>query len=86
MTMVAIVSIGVLLAASALTLIRIVKPGKLEDRAVALDVLTSVIVCGVLVWAAQSESGDYLDVALVLAVVGFLSAVTIARFIERGAE
>lgn len=86
MTMVAVVSIGVLLAASALTLIRIVKPGKLEDRAVALDVLTSVIVCGVLVWAAQSESGDYLDVALVLAVVGFLSAVTIARFIERGAE
>ena len=86
MTIVAYVSIGVLLAAAILTLIRIVKPGKLEDRAVALDVLTSVIVCGVLVWAAQSESGDYLDIALVLAVVGFLSAVTIARFIERGAE
>ena len=86
MTIVAYVSIGMLLAAAVLTLVRIVKPGKLEDRAVALDVLTSVIVCGVLVWAAQSESGDYLDIALVLAVVGFLSAVTIARFIERGAE
>lgn len=86
MTIVAYVSIGMLLAASALTLVRIVKPGKLEDRAVALDVLTSVIVCGVLVWAARSESGDYLDIALVLAVIGFLSAVTIARFIERGAE
>lgn len=86
MTVVAYVSIGMLLAASVLTLIRIVKPGKLEDRAVALDVFTSVIVCGVLVWAARSESGDYLDIALVLAVVGFLSAVTIARFIERGAE
>ena len=86
MTIVAYVSVGVLLAAAVLTLIRIVKPGKLEDRAVALDVLTSVIVCGVLVWAAQGESGDYLDIALVLAVVGFLSAVTIARFIERGAE
>lgn len=86
MTVVAYVSIGVLLAAAILTVVRIVKPGKLEDRAVALDVLTSVIVCGVLVWAAQSESGDYLDIALVLAVVGFLSAVTIARFIERGAE
>ena len=86
MTVVAYVSIGMLLAASVLTLIRIVKPGKLEDRAVALDVLTSVIVCGVLVWAARSESGDYLDIALVLAVVGILSAVTIARFIERGAE
>lgn len=86
MTIVAYVSIGILLAAAVLTLVRIMKPGKLEDRAVALDVLTSVIVCGVLVWAAQSESGDYLDIALVLAVIGFLSAVTIARFIERGAE
>ena len=86
MTIVAYVSVGVLLAAAVLTLIRIVKPGKLEDRAVAIDALTSVIVCGVLVWAAQSELGDYLDIALVLAVVGFLSAVTIARFIERGAE
>ncbi|MEN9805209.1 MAG: hypothetical protein RIS41_2056 [Actinomycetota bacterium] len=86
MTTVAYVSIAILLAAAVLTLIRILKPGKLEDRAVALDVLTSVIVCGVLVWAAQSESGDYLDIALVLAVVGFLSAITIARFIERGSE
>lgn len=86
MTFVVYVSIGLLLAAAVLTLIRVVKPGKLEDRAVALDVLTSVIVGGVLVWAAQSESGDYLDIALVLAVIGFLSAVTIARFIERGSE
>jgi len=86
MIVVAYVSIGVLLAAIALTLFRILRPGELEDRAVALDVLTSVIICGVLVWAAADESGTFLDLALALAVVGFLSAVTIARFIERGSE
>lgn len=86
MTVVAYVAVAFLLGAVGLTLVRIVKPGQLEDRAVALDVLTSIIVCGVLVWASQSRSGTYLDIALVLSVVGFLSAVTIARFIERGSE
>lgn len=86
MNVVAYVSIGALLVATVVTLVRILRPGELEDRAVALDVLTSVIICGVLVWAAADESGTFLDVALALAVVGFLSAVTIARFIERGSE
>ena len=86
MIVVAYVSVGILLMAVALTLFRILRPGELEDRAVALDVLTSVIICGVLVWAAADESGTFLDVALALSVVRFLSAVTIARFVERGSE
>jgi multicomponent Na+:H+ antiporter subunit F len=86
MTVVAYVSVGMLLVAVAITLFRVLRPGELEDRAVALDVLTSVIICGVLVWAAADQSDTFLDVALALAVVGFLSAVTIARFIERGSE
>jgi len=86
MIIVAYVSIGILLVGVALTLVRILRPGELEDRAVALDVLTSVIICGVLVWASADGSGTFLDIALALAVVGFLSAVTIARFIERGSE
>jgi multicomponent Na+:H+ antiporter subunit F len=86
MTVVAYVSVGMLLVAAAITLFRVLRPGELEDRAVALDVLTSVIICGVLVWAAADQSDTFLDVALALAVVGFLSAVTIARFIERGSE
>lgn len=86
MNTVILVSVGMLLAAAVITMIRVVRPGALEDRAVALDVLTSIIVCGVAAWAASRGSGDYLDIALVLSVVGFLSAVTIARFIERGSE
>lgn len=86
MIVVAYVAVGILLGAVCLTLVRILRPGELEDRAVALDVLASVIICGVLVWAAVDVSSVYLDVALALAVVGFLSAVTIARFIERGSE
>lgn len=55
----------------------------LPDRVVALDMMTVAIVafCGL----AAIQSGDtaFLDVALVLALVGFLATVALARFAER---
>lgn len=55
----------------------------LPDRVVALDMMTVAIVafCGL----AAIRSGDaaFLDVALALALVGFLATVALARFAER---
>jgi len=55
----------------------------LEDRVVALDMMTvSIIaVCGVA--AVATGVAALLDVALVLALVGFLATVALARFAER---
>ena len=67
----------------ALALIRLAKGPTLPDRVVALDMMTVAIVafCGL----AAIRSGDtaFLDVALVLALVGFLATVALARFAER---
>jgi multicomponent Na+:H+ antiporter subunit F len=80
-------AVVVLLVASvALAVLRIVRADSLGDRGVALDTLSSIITCGILVWAAIAEDGEYLDLALVLSLLGFLASVTIARFIERGSE
>jgi multicomponent Na+:H+ antiporter subunit F len=80
-------AVVVLLVASvALAVARIVRADSLGDRGVALDTLSSIITCGILVWAAIAEDGEYLDLALVLSLLGFLASVTIARFIERGRE
>ena len=62
---------------------RIAKGPSLPDRVVALDMMTVAIVafCGL----AAIRSGDaaFLDVALVLALVGFLATVALSRFAER---
>ncbi|MEL7344129.1 MAG: monovalent cation/H+ antiporter complex subunit F [Pseudomonadota bacterium] len=62
---------------------RLVKGPSLPDRVVALDMITVAIVafCGL----AAIRSGDpaFLDVALVLALVGFLATVALARYAER---
>ncbi|MBY5935581.1 pH regulation protein F [Tateyamaria omphalii] len=74
----ALVFIGVGLA-----LIRLAIGPTLPDRVVALDQMTVSIVafCGLA--AIRSQDAAFLDVALVLALVGFLATVALARFAER---
>ncbi len=62
---------------------RLVQGPSLPDRVVALDMMTVAIVafCGLA--AVQSGDAAFLDVALALALVGFLATVALARFAER---
>jgi multicomponent Na+:H+ antiporter subunit F len=76
-----LVMLGVVLA-----FLRLVLGPTLPDRVVALDTMTVLIVtfCGLYVF--QSGSTAFLDVAVVLALVGFLATVALARFVERRAD
>ena len=62
---------------------RIAKGPKLADRVVALDMMTVTIVsfCGL--YAILTGVDAFLDVALVVALIGFLATVALARFSER---
>ena len=62
---------------------RIVKGPSFGDRVVSLDMLTISIMgfCGL--FAIFSDDTAFLDVAVVLALVGFLTTLALARFAER---
>jgi multisubunit Na+/H+ antiporter MnhF subunit len=77
------VALAMLVMAAALAAWRAIRPGALADRAVALDTIASVIQCGLFTGAVISGDGILLDLALVLGLLGFLSSVTVARFVER---
>ncbi|MEO1551114.1 MAG: monovalent cation/H+ antiporter complex subunit F [Pseudomonadota bacterium] len=74
---------GMVFVAVAMALWRMAKGPSLPDRVVALDMMTVAIVafCGLA--AIRSRDPAFLDVALVLALVGFLATVALARFAER---
>ncbi len=74
----ALVILGVVLAA-----IRLVRGPSLADRIVALDLMTVQLVSFGGLTALQSGSAGFLDVAVVLALVGFLATVCLARYLER---
>ena len=85
MNVVAAVCLGLLVIAGALGVARIVRHSTLGDRAIAFDMLTSVLTCALLVSAGYLKDG-LLDLAIVLGLLGFIASVTIARFIEARTE
>jgi multicomponent Na+:H+ antiporter subunit F len=82
MTIVAYLSLGFLALAGSIGVLRIVRHATLGDRAVAFDMLTSILTCGLLVSSGITIDGLNLDLAVLLGLLGFVASVAIARFIE----
>jgi len=63
---------------------RLVKGPTLPDRIVAMDLLGVLVVGVIVVLAGSSGVRATLDAAIVIALVGFLSTVAYATYVERG--
>ncbi len=83
MNVVGAIALGILLVAAGLVLVRLLRGPTLADRMVALDALLFIIAAGIAVNAATTGTGEFLDVMIVVALLGFVGSVTVARFIER---
>jgi len=64
--------------------VRLVKGPTLPDRIVAMDLFGVLIVGLIVVLAGWSGVRATLDAAIVVALVGFLSTVAYATYVERG--
>lgn len=81
-----VVSFALLLAAGALCVLRVLRRSSVPDRLIALDLLLVDIVLGIGVMAYQTQSDFFLDLLVVVSLLGFVGTVTVARFVEgRGA-
>lgn len=76
------VALAILALAGAISVARVIVRGTLGDRAVAFDMLGAIASCGVLVAVANEGDGLLLDLAIVLGLIGFLTSITVARFLE----
>lgn len=80
------VTYGLLAVAFTLFAVRLVKGPSLADRIIGID---GMLVCGIgiiLVNAMDTGRGAFLQVAVLLALVGFISTAVVARFIEGRGE
>ena len=73
----------VLAVSMALAFVRLVRGPSLMDRVVALELIASLVAGFVAVYAIGSEEAAFIDVAVALALVAFLSSVAFARYAER---
>ncbi len=71
------------LAALGLALVRLVRGPSLADRAVALDLTTTLATAFLVIHAVRAGEPAYLAVAMAVALVGFLGTVALASYLKR---
>ncbi|MFB6069275.1 MAG: monovalent cation/H+ antiporter complex subunit F [Halobacterium sp.] len=78
---------GALVLASLLTLLcgyRVIRGPTVPDRVVALDTIGTNVVAIAVLFAIQTGRGLFVTVGLVLAIIGFISTVTVAKYVIEG--
>lgn len=86
MRVVVLVSAAMLLVGVVLVVRRVELGPSVLDRVVALDVLVSTLLAGFALYAAWTDRTDLLPIMVVLSLVGFVGAVTVARFVAVESE
>lgn len=83
MTVIVNLAFVLLALAAGFAIVRLLWGPTLADRAIALDTVLVILVCGLALQAAATGSGAFLDVMVVVALLGFVGTALVARFIER---
>ena len=75
---------GVLGVSLVLTFIRLLRGPTLPDRVVALDLIGTIVVGIIAVYAIATDQAVFLRDAIVLTVLSFLSTVAFAYYVGKG--
>jgi multicomponent Na+:H+ antiporter subunit F len=63
---------------------RVVRGPTVPDRVVGLDAIATNVVAIAVLFALRTDRGLFVTVSLVLAIIGFLSTVAVAKFVTEG--
>ncbi len=76
--------LGFLLLAIVIALIRVIKGPTAPDRVVGLDTINTIVIVGMVIFGAVTQNVIYIDVAIIYALLSFISTLFIAKYLEGG--
>ncbi len=79
-------ALGIMIVALLLAIVRLIRGPTLPDRILALDLLTTLAVGFIAVIAIRTGFSLYIDIAISIGLLGFLSTIALARYLLRQAE
>lgn len=82
--MVLIIALFCVIVTIVLTLYRVLRGPTWGDRIAALDFLSTAVAVLIVLIALRSGQAAFLDVALIVSILGFLSTVALARYLLGG--
>lgn len=81
-----LIAFVILTLAFVIIVVRLVRGPSLPDRILALDLLVAVAIGYIACFGISTGFTIYVDIAIALGLVGFLSTVALARFVLRRGE
>jgi len=73
-----------LLLCMVMAFIRIIKGPTAPDRVVGLDTINTIVIVGMVIFGAALNEVIYIDVAIVYALLSFVTTLFIAKYLEGG--
>ncbi|MCX6664343.1 MAG: monovalent cation/H+ antiporter complex subunit F [Euryarchaeota archaeon] len=73
-----------LMLCSILALIRVIRGPTAPDRVVGVDTINTMVIVGMIAFGVAYREVIYIDVAIVYALLSFISTLFIARYLEGG--
>jgi len=76
--------LGFLFLAVVMALVRVIKGPTAPDRVVGLDTINTIVIVGMVIFGIATINVIYIDVAIVYALLSFISTLFIAKYLEGG--
>ena len=76
--------IGAITLAVVMAIIRIIRGPTAPDRVVGLDTINTIVISSMVLFGAAYNEVIYIDVAIVYALISFISTLFIAKYLEGG--
>jgi len=67
-----------------MAMIRVIRGPTAPDRIVGLDTINTIVIVGMVIFGAAFNEVIYIDVAIVYALLSFVSTLFIAKYLEGG--
>ncbi len=78
--------IFILIITTLLSGLRLLLGPSLWDRLLGLSLVSSKIIIIIILYALITESSFYLDIALVIAILGFVGTTSLSSFLKKGGK
>ena len=79
-----LVILGLLFLSIIMAIIRVIKGPTAPDRIVGLDTINTIVIVSMIIFGLAAGSVIYVDVAIVYALLSFISTLFIAKYLEGG--
>jgi multicomponent Na+:H+ antiporter subunit F len=79
-----LVVLGLLFLSIVMAIIRVFKGPTAPDRVVGLDTINTIVIVSMIIYGLAAGSVIYIDVAIVYALLSFISTLFIAKYLEGG--